>query len=438
MTADKNQQPKSTLLPVSGPLLPPSGSGDLLNLDASSGEAFASEVSDQLHRAGAEAKELASKAAALAVEKAPEIKRKAQEATIKMGEIASRAIKEAEASANAASATLADPQKRQAAIHAYKKKAGIGLVVGAVVLGGGFAFAKHQATLVAKDQIDGFLIRNKLQSSVTYDGLSASPFGSVTLSGITFKGPQSRSTFKIETLNVSGVEMKGGMVQGITASAKSFELPLLDFARDNPRDSTYFEALGLGYTTITGNLNIEAHFDDQRQTLSLETSGDIKDSGSLKATLKLGGISPALMTQLNTLSQAVQSNNPFAVLGTGIDGMMTITQMTLSQASITVDNSGLFKRQQEVTNADIPPDETATPQADQSINETELVKAGMLPSEAKATHEAVSSWLKNGGTIRIETNLAQPISLFRGGSWFAPAFDSPAGYLVATKSKISN
>jgi len=32
----------------------------------------------------------------------------------------------------------------------------------------------------------------------------------------------------------------------------------------------------------------------------------------------------------------------------------------------------------------------------------------------------------------------QPVSLFRDGSFFAPAFDSPAGYLVATKSKISN
>lgn len=73
-----------------------------------------------------------------------------------------------------------------------------------------------------------------------------------------------------------------------------------------------------------------------------------------------------------------------------------------------------------------------------AIDETQLVRGGMSPSEAQAAREAVENWVAKGGTLRIESNLTQPVALFKRGSLSSPAFDSLAEYLMVTKSKVTN
>jgi len=439
--SSKRKQSGGTLLPVSGTLLPPSGPS---NAGTNSGEALVDDVADQLGRAGTEARELASRAAALAVEKAPEIKKKAQEATKKMSGLASRAFKEAEASAQAATATLADPEKRKAAISANKRRLAVGFAALVVVMGGGWAFAKHQATSIARDRVDGFLLRYNLRANVAYDDISASPFGSATLTGVVIKDPHGSVMAKVGALGVSGIEMKGDVLQGITVAAKSFEVPFLPLTRGWLRDPVTYNLIGMGYTTITGDISVAGRIDDKDGTFSFETKGSLRDLGDWRGKLKLGGVSAAALGPLSALSQT-DPNNPFAALGPAIIGLSTLAQQTtLAEISLSLDDSGYFKRNKEVTNAELPPDDAsqAVRIVSVPIDESELVRAGISPSEAKADHEAIDTWVNKGGTIRIESNLDRPIPLFSAGNNFfgAPnlAFASPAAFFAAAKMKISN
>lgn len=433
MANDADKATSTTLLPPSGNMLPPSNGGSLLNLDTKGGEALAGEMA----RAGAEAKELAARAAAFAAEKAPEVKKKAQEAGAKVGELAGKALKEGAASAALAREALADPERRQAVIAANRKKLTIGLAAFAVVLGGGWMFAKHQANTIAKDRIDGFLIRYNLKGTVAYDDVSGSPFGSATLSGVRVTTSPS-TTIKAGSLTISDIEMKGDMIQSLSVAAKSVEVPLLAMARDSRRDATLHDAIGLGYTTLTGNVDVSARFDDQKSVLSFDTSGEARDAGSWKLKLKLGGLNSGTLNALYGMSQATGGDAGLGLLAVAGMGFQALGQLTLAEASLTVDNSGYFKRSQDIPSADIPVGEGASAARALAVDETELVRGGMSPSEAQATREAVEGWMKKGGTLRIESNLTQPVALFKRGSLFSPTFDSLAEYLMLTKSKISN
>lgn len=433
MANDADKATSTTLLPPSTTLLPPSSGGSLLDLDTKGGEAFAGEMA----RAGAEAKEFASRAAAFAAEKAPEVKKKAQEAGAKVGELAGKALKEGAASAALAREALADPEKRQAVIAANRKKLTIGLAAFAVVLGGGWMFAKHQANTIAKDKIDGILIRYNLKGTVAYDDISGSPFGSATLSGVRVTTSPS-TTIKAGSLTISDIEMKGDMIQSLSLAAKSVEVPLLAIARDSRRDVTLYDAIGMGYTTLSGNVDVSARFDDQKGVLAFDTSGEASDAGSWKFKLKLGGLNSGTLNALYGMSQATGGDAGLGLLAIAGVGFQALGQLSLSEASLTLDNSGYFKRSKDIPSADIPMDEGVVVSRVLAIDETELVRGGMSPSEAQAAREAVGGWMKKGGTLRLDSNLTQPVSLFKRGSMFSPTFDSLTEYLMVTKSKISN
>ncbi len=73
--------------------------------------------------------------------------------------------------------------------------------------------------------------------------------------------------------------------------------------------------------------------------------------------------------------------------------------------------------------------------------ETELVRAGILPSKAKTSLEALNGWIANGGKLRIESNVTKPVPLFRPSAGFlpfAPAFGSLPEFLVAINGKITS
>lgn len=112
--------------------------------------------------------------------------------------------------------------------------------------------------------------------------------------------------------------------------------------------------------------------------------------------------------------------------------------LAIAGAEISINNSGIYKRNQQVTDTDFPPDATAGMGGDPTGGEIELVKAGMTPSEARATREALMAWLNRGGTLKAATNLSQPLPLFRGGNLFTPTFDGPLEFLAATKTQITN
>lgn len=312
----------------------------------------------------------------------------------------------------------------------------IGAGAAMVVLVGGWFLAKQQAASTARDRIDGFLIRNNLRDTVSYDGLSASPFGSVKLSGVKLKLSPA-ATVAVDSLALSGIEMKNDQLRGLDVEADGIDVPLLAMTRaDRHRDGQSAELIGLGYINLTGKISLSMHYDDQKQTIAFETAGDVKDAGAWKLKLGLGGVDSRAVAALSGLNASAAQANPLALLGMAGQGLQYLGSLTLSVAEISVDNSGLTKRQAQLPDQPLPPEGPAP--VGKSFNETELVHAGMAPSEAQAARQAVDTWLAKGGTLKLASNLSQPMPLFIGGNLFTPAIDGVPRYLAATKSRISN
>lgn len=302
-----------------------------------------------------------------------------------------------------------------------------------VMLGGGWMYAKSQATQIAKDRIDGFLIRNNLVADVRYQDLSASPFGSAALSGVKLMA-SSGAPISIGSVEISDVDMKGDQLRGIRIAAEKAEIPMLALARQqrNP-DKIVRETLGLGYTTVTGALRASLRYDEQKAIITFETDGDVKDAGSWKARFKVGGVDAGIMNALYGLSTNVSKMGGLALLGIMGQAGEAVTRLSLSEMEVGIDNSGLFKRTNEITDRDMP----AEGNDGVALDEAELVRAGMAPSEAKSARAALATWMSKGGTLRIAANLNQPLPLFRG-SILAPSFDSVPSFLAVTKSRITN
>ena len=197
-------------------------------------------------------------------------------------------------------------------------------------------------------------------------------------------------------------------------------------------------AVGLGYTALTGNISLAFHYDDQKETLLLDTAADIKDTGRWKFKVRLGGISPNTVNVLCNLANSTQQTNGLALLGLAGQSLQELGTLSLVEASTTVDISGLYKRLNEITDSEMPQDKVSSPLTNVSFDETELVRAGMAPSEAHAAHVAIDNWTKEGGSLQASTNLAQPLPLFIAGNLLTPAFTNFSGFLAASKIKISN
>jgi hypothetical protein len=308
-----------------------------------------------------------------------------------------------------------------------------------ILVGGGWLFAKHQATSIAQDRIDGWIIRHDLRGKVAYDDLSASPFGSATLTGVKVKVSPT-ITIGVASLDVSDLEMKYDQLRSVNIAARGMQVPLLAIAREQPlaAGGGLREAVGMGYTTLTGDLSVALRYEDTKGTISFETTADFEDAGSWKVNVSLGGIDPSGIDALNGIASASAQTNGMDILAAAGQGVRSLASLNLTEADVSIDTSGVHRRELEVTNHDVPPDGATSDIRGVIVDEMALVKAGMAPSEASEARTAVDSWFKKGGSLRIVTNLSQPLPLFRNGNFFTPAFDSLAGYLTATKSRISN
>lgn len=319
-----------------------------------------------------------------------------------------------------------------------QKKLLIAAGVAVVLIGGGWTFAKYKATSVAKDQIDGYIIRHNLGGQVSYEGLSASPFGSVTLSGVRMTvSPANNVT--IGSLDISNVEMKYDQIRSISISARDIQIPLLAIVKEDlVREELIRNLIGEGYVTLTGSASSSMRYDDQRGTLALETAGDIQDVGSWKEKVSFANVDPSAMNALYGLANAPKVTNDLATLGTLGLALQGLASLSLAEAELSVDNSGIHKRTLDIPGDALPPDATATVDVISAKDEMALVRAGMTPSEAHDTSKAAETWLQKGGTLKLATHLSQPLPLFRNGNISSPAFDNPLGFLAAAKVRISN
>lgn len=303
-----------------------------------------------------------------------------------------------------------------------------------IVVGGGLLFAQHKASSTAKDQIDAFLIRTNLTEAVSYQDISASLFGSATLRGVTIKSPD--GSVAIDKVTISDVETKADRLRGIRIELAGANLPLLDMARrERQPDAATVEAIGLGYQTVVADLSVAFRYRDDKSELTLETAGTAQDAGAWTAKLRLAGIDPATMDMVADLPAKMKDQGDAALFGVMAQAGQSLGRLALAELDLGIDNSGQAKREREIPDVALPEDKPALA-AD--IDEKDLVKAGLTPSDAAALHKTVQDWVQKGGKLRMASHLEQPLPLFRNGNIMQPAITSFGGFLVATKSKITS
>jgi hypothetical protein len=426
------------LLPGSGGLLPSSGTGTLLrNPDTAV-------LSHQFDIAGAEAKLLASKVGAQAAILSDDARAKAEalagKAATMIADNAPKVRKHARELATTAKTALHDRTLRATLIVRYRTPAAIAAVGCAVLLAGGYVVAQHQASAVAKARIAAFLSRTGLSSSVTYEEISASPFGTATLSKVTLKVPGQGTVARIGSLDISGVDTKGDTLLGVKLAARSVDVPVLQIAR-NDREATFAaELLGYGYTSLKGNITIAVRFGDADRTLGLTISGDSADLGSLSGSVKLGSVDPSLVGIIMAAAAIPQQANPMALMLEGQAAEQKAIGATFVSLSFNLNMRGFLDRTRALPKTAIPRDIGTAEPSERLGAETRLVQAGLDQEKAKAIETAGDRFLA-GDSVRFRTNIDQPLALFRNSGLFgspAFAFSDPAEFVVATKAEISN
>jgi len=317
----------------------------------------------------------------------------------------------------------------------------IGAAALAIVLVGGGVYAKHAAGNVARDQVEGFIVRQNLGGVVRYASISASLFGSVSLSDVQIKlGPN--ATIKVASLDISHLDIRDNRVYGASLLADGLEYPLVDTMRGRFVQPTadMQELVGLGYSRLIGRVALNMKLDDKKEALDIETTADFKDAGGWTAKLELAGITPSLVNFAYSLPEAQASGGTGRLLETALTGMSAASRVALANAEITLDDCGISKRERKITADSYPSDNKAVVARDPEINEIALIKAGQSPSKAKSSVDAYQSWRQDGGKLKITTTIEHPIPLFKNGflGSVTPAFENQADLLALTKAEITN
>jgi len=314
-----------------------------------------------------------------------------------------------------------------------RKHAAIGIAAVILLAGIGWFAAGHYATRTARDEIDGFLIRNNLKSVISYGDISATPLGKATITDVSVK--VGNIPIKCDTVTLSGVDTNHDTPRSANVTLSGINVPVLDLARTGVQPA--IPLAKLGYQSMRGRLNLSYDLSNKGK-LTVKTHGEDSQAGSWDMTLNLSGIEPDALATLAAIPMVLTGQSNEMNLWRRLE--TTAMNAKLADLELSLNDSGIHDRMQKLPDESIPASGNSS-KANQgmALNETSLVKAGMAPSGAREIVTKISGWTEKGGDISLSTGLDRPIALMRpdgmrGGT--QPAFDSLESFLVATKAKI--
>lgn len=438
---------KSRLLPP-GRLSPPTIKGMPLPgaLKKPSMEAgnIETSTSDDLEKLSDQAKSFIKKTGDLTSEMVahhgPKMKQKVQDLS------ASTAVYAKNKTKNFIDAAQHEREKMEDPDYARKQKNRLlkGGMIGLGVFGGlfivvWFAAEKH-ATSEAQAYISNYIAQNGLGSYVTYKSVSASPFGDITINGITVSDG-SAVDFKVASAEISDITKVNGQVVGGAIALHGFNIPLSSFFQTIGSYAPDIHGLGwlqtLAYTNLTGNmdLSVEPLSGGKYQ---IKSSGKLHDLGGWSTNIIFGNAQ-------NYVDALVQGENLSAASVSEMEGV------SLIKASITLNNGPLLRRSSTLTTQASPWDKKSSMGYNLDIGQ--MVQDGLSRDQALAISSKINDWLENGDELMIKTNIDQPLSLFgnsvqqaegiisgllgQGDNGDDTIISSPESFLAMSKADVS-
>ncbi len=394
------------LLPPTGLLLPPSSAPR-----AGTGPAGPSAAEE---RARALARQLRETAAA----HAPELKRRAGLAAGVAAVGASRAARKLASRTAAASSRIESEWSASRQVPGRRRRIALGAAAVLLLLAGAaWLMARQQATATARLRMVAALERTGLRGVVFYRAVSASPFGTVTLSDVTLRlGPITLPIASVRLAGLGDEAFSRGRI-----AVHGAVVPILAVARSGVLGRWPEALLGLGVvsTTLDGSAGLAT--DATAETLVLTASLDATRIGRAHAIMRLGGLAPAQIGELVRLLRAMQMERTMAyrygdLQDTGLRLQSLLSGVSWQGGSLDLDDSRLRPRVAAVTALSVP-DEAGDPGL--------LGPPGRLPRDAlsrivppdqdEAAQAALQGWLDHGGHLAIRSDPPSPVALFQRG-----------------------
>ncbi|MBS0961454.1 hypothetical protein [Acetobacter thailandicus] len=358
-----------------------------------------------------EVSNLMQQAGILLAEHSPRLKSTGKAAGEQIGKLASTVMRHSDNVLSDLKTQLADPTKRAGFWARYRKTllaSGAGIII---VCGLGWEVACHEASQIADAKIQGFLQKAGLTSLVKYSSVSASPFGSLTLSDVSVGAfRQGGAPLKISSLSVSGLSSSLNVPKSLSIEAEGIECPVNSLSEYTLGELHGGPFKALGYSALKGDISVS--YSLSGQNLKVISSADFSQVGGWNASFALTNVPSQA---LNNLAQGGA--------GQGIMLMMqlagTMSNIQLQSAALTLDNTGLTKRLKAI------PD-TALPQ-----------NVGNIPADVPP----FVKWGIEGGRLQIVTQLQQPLPVMQntyfGGVILNPAFANLNNFIRATQASVS-
>jgi len=337
-----------------------------------------------------------------------------------------------------------------------------------VLVIGGVAYGKHAINISAQDTIDDFIISKKLSSIVSYETVSASFLGEVTINEVEFRVPGVGS-IPVPKIVLSNINNDDDMLLSFKLTLPSFEFSVKDmsskflkgsalseqrpsriYSNTNPLNDFFADMLALGLDTISGSYSLSYEYNPKRRTLDLAVDQKIDQLGSADVSLGVAGLDLKYIFG-SSREGNILGNTIVSVLLHGFDGASLadpaqslisaaddlFSPVSLSNLSVSIDNDAYRKLKDKYPDTALPKTDKKRGTSNQYSEFEPLVLAGMPSSEAKKIVESYKDWLENGGKLKIQSNLKKPLPLFQN-TVRNPNFKDFFEFFAAAKFSIDN
>ena len=339
------------------------------------------------------------------------------------------------------------------------------LLLGLLVVLCGVGYAKHVVNQSAMDTIDDFMISKHLSPYVTYEAVSASFFGDITISEMEVRVP-GLGPVQLPKVIISDVEKDRDMLLSVKVKIPSLEISVQDASsrllKEGSGSLRAFPALyqpvrgmiaelsALGIEKLDGSYSVFYNYNPRKRTLDIEYTQKDKQIGSFDLSLGLAGLDLRYLFSssatenvlgnvlLTAITHGIDRADSLELLDGAVSGLDAVfAPLALSNFQVSIDNGPYRSLLKEYPNTVLPPKEEKAKTAVDPSNIETLVTAGVPASEARKMVTVVREWVEVGGDIEIKTNLKRPLPLFRD-TVRKPNFENFGEFVSMAKIEITH
>jgi hypothetical protein len=270
----------------------------------------------------------------------------------------------------------------------------------AVAAGAGWIYAASRASELAKSAIDGFLLDTRLAGQVTYGGVSASPFGRVTIERVAIAGGPDFPAVAIRSIRLSDLR------ESISGSVRfdGIEFSVADVARRGG-SGPWRDLLGAGIDRLETNLTLDTTYAAAAGELGIALEAESGAVGSVSAKVQIAGIP---RNSGESIVAAARRLRPAGMEGL-VESFQALRELQsiaaragVGSIAVEIDNRPWIRLEAKFPSDPLPPGAAPADAATRSQSiAARMFDAGLPADMAGPNGEAIVKWGVSGGKLKI-------------------------------------